>query len=423
MKKSSGLLQSLFTVTGNMFANGISALAIILLSRSLGPEKFGLFTVGFSLTLLLNKVNDLGFSQSLLKYIPKIGNPKVSHALFVYTTQKKITISLVILVLGCIATPQLSKLLSISDPTILYIAFIGNCVTTLYDHLQAMLQSLHRFTQSVLTALVQSGSKLVIAATLAVTVPSNVVLSFLSYSLIPVITLLPFIKKFKPTKQNITAEKNALLSMAKHSAIGFVALGITENIDVLFIQTFRSEYETGLFGGVSRIALLFSLSAYSLSTVLNPRVAKYQQKSDAISYIKKATLLCLGIVGMAFATLLLTNPLIRFSIGSDYLPAAPLLSILLVASFITLFTTPFVALFFSLKEAEWYFSASGMLQLVGTLLGNFIFVPIYGSEASAWTRVGVKVMTLVFTVAMLFYYFRRAHSPNSFLKSNKPKVQ
>ncbi len=407
MKKNSGLLQSLLTVTGNMFANGISAVAIIILSRSLGPEKFGLFTVGFSLTLLLNKMSDLGFTQALLKYIPKIANTGTKHALFMYTVNTKIAVSLGILCIGVLLAPWLSTVLNISQPAILYIAFAGNVITALYDHLQAMLQSLHKFTHSVIASVTQSSLKLVLSLSLAFIAPTHIIIAFLTYSFIPGIVLLPYLQKYKPTKQTVSTEKSALLAMAKHAAIGFIALGITENIDVLFIQSFRSEYETGLFGGVSRIALLFSLSAYSLSTVLNPRVARYQKKQDVIKYSQKAFLLCGAISLAAIVVLFLTKPLILYSIGADYLPAAPLLSILLLASFITLFTTPIVALFFSLKEAEWYFSVSGIIQLVLTLISNALLVPQYGSVASAWTRVGVKTTILLFTCSVLFYYLFR----------------
>ena len=65
---SQGLLQSLKTLIGSTFATGISAISLMIYSRVLGPEKFGEFSVGFALVMILTRINDIGFNNAILRY-------------------------------------------------------------------------------------------------------------------------------------------------------------------------------------------------------------------------------------------------------------------------------------------------------------------------------------------------------------------
>jgi len=63
-----GLRQTLLVVFGNAFSQGFSAIALIIITRQLGPVLFGEFSVGFALLLILNRLNDLGMTAVVQKY-------------------------------------------------------------------------------------------------------------------------------------------------------------------------------------------------------------------------------------------------------------------------------------------------------------------------------------------------------------------
>lgn len=65
---SQGLQQTALTVVGNMAGTALSAVALIIISRILGPSEFGQFSVGFAIVLILIKVNDVGLSAIVLKF-------------------------------------------------------------------------------------------------------------------------------------------------------------------------------------------------------------------------------------------------------------------------------------------------------------------------------------------------------------------
>jgi O-antigen/teichoic acid export membrane protein len=210
-------------------------------------------------------------------------------------------------------------------------------------------------------------------------------------------------------KQSFTAQKKLFKEMAGHSAVAFIAAGIIENIDVLFVQRYLNTYEAGLLGGVGRVALLFSILAYALSSVLNPRVAKYTDRKNLSAYFKKALLLA----GASIAAILVYLPFSKFillaTIGEQYLPGLEVMNILVASSLLTLAVVPFIAMFFSFDK-PWYFSVSGILQLVIIVGGNYLFVPVFGLEGSAWTRLVSRIVLFAFTIILVWYYFRKKRS-------------
>jgi O-antigen/teichoic acid export membrane protein len=416
---SDGLRQSLITVVGNTFATGLSALALILISRMLGPVKFGEFSVGFAIILILNKFNDGGLGSATLKFAAKFSHDKEAvNRIFSYTWQVKLALSAVVFLSGIIISPFIVDFLHFDQPIIIYLAFFLSAASTWYEQLLNMLQALHRFSEAVVVNALQSGAKLLGIALFYFFSVTQSVPIFALYMLAPLVPIF-FSKKLMPKwvkirlfnveggkkTQAFIAEKAQLLAMAKHSAIGFIAAGLIENIDVLFVQRYLSNYETGLLAGVSRIAMMLLLIAYSLGNVLYPRVAKYHEKTHLQKYISKAAMLAVLCIFGFLAFLPFSRFTVWLTIGPAYLPGSSILNILAAASFLTIATVPFLALFYSLK-ADWYFSVSGILQLAIMIAGNMLFVPHYGLIASAWTRLVTRIFLFCFTAgcALWLYY-------------------
>ncbi|MCB9812840.1 MAG: oligosaccharide flippase family protein [Pseudomonadales bacterium] len=410
---SDGLLQSVKTLFGSTFATGISAIALMIYSRVLGPEKFGEFSVGFAVVMILTKINDLGFNNAILRYGSENEKTEEKNFIYSFTLKYKLLISFFIILIGIFFSGAISKVFNFSDPLIILVALTIGISTVYYEHLLNTLQSLQRFNQAIFINIIQAITKLVWALALLITGITSSLITFTWYIAAPLVPVL-FWKKFvtKDTRINFKIHNSKLqskiLMLAKHSAVGLIATGFIDNIDVLYLQKYLSSYEVGLYSGVSRIAMLFALIAYSLGNVLFPRVAKYKNKEDLNAFIKKAfTIAILSIIG--FILFLPFGKLsILLTIGSEYISGLNILYLLTASSFIAVAVVPFIALFFSFK-ANWYFSVSGILQLVVVLIGNTIFVPEYGLEAAAWTRIVSRVVLLVFTLITSMILYRKTY--------------
>lgn len=412
--RSTGVQQSLLTVAGNLTATGLSAVALILITRFLGPEKFGIFTVGFSLSLILNRLNDAGLNTVILKFASSAKNDRDRSALYAATLRYKLILSGILLLAGLAFSAPLAGFLNLSEPSIVVMALLVSFATTYFEHLISVLQSVHFFTQAVVAAILASVFKLGVGLALWVFPSAQVVSIYAWYMVGPLLPLL-FSGWLAPKNALLalrapnTALRNKIFGLSKHASVALISAGIIENVDVLFLQKHLDSYETGLYGGVSKIALLFGVVAYSLANVLDPRVARYKTKAHLTSYLKKAW----GVVGLATLGFLAFLPVAHFlliwTIGPEYLAGLPILWMLTGASFLAIAAVPFIALFYSL-DANWYFSVSGVLQLAIVLVGNAVFVPLYGLEAAAWTRLAVRAFLLIFSAGLGIVLVRRQYA-------------
>jgi O-antigen/teichoic acid export membrane protein len=413
LRQSDGLRQSLITVVGNTLATGLSAVALILISRMLGPVQFGEFSVGFAIIMILNRLNDIGLNATITKFASRSANNQESvQAIFGYTFRIKFIFSVILIGLGLVISPLLVQLLHFQQPSLIYLSFLLSVCSTWYEQLLSILQALHRFTQAVMVNALQSGLKMIgviILYLLSFNKSTPLFIWYMVAPLLPILFSSFFLPKwFKLSFKKISVvEKNQIWQMAKHSAVGIVSAGLIENIDILFVQRYLSPFETGLLAGVSKIAMMLLLIAYSLGNVLYPRVARYQDKLHLSAYLRKAFLLC-GLTVFGFLAFLPFAQLaIRFTIGGDYLAGTSILYILAASSFLTIATVPFLALFYTFK-ADWYFSVAGIIQLLIMVIGNGVFVPMYGLEASAWTRLVTRLFLFSFTMGVgLWLYYRK----------------
>ena len=407
--KSSGFVQSTVSIVGNVLATGMSAIALIIITRMLGPEGFGVFSVGFSIMLILTKINELGLNTPIIKYGSSAQTEAEKNLIYSISLKYKLIFSVLVALIGLFGARYIAQLLNFPEPTIIVLAFTVGLITTYYEHLLSMLQSLHLFTQTVVINALQAGSKLILSLLLLLTGFYQNWLVFTVYIASPLTPIL-LSKKLLPSwvktnfKRGDKTVQNRLIRLARHSAVALISAGIIENVDVLFLQKNLTTYETGLYGGVSRIAMLFALVAYSLANVLNARVAKYKTQEHLRVYMKKA----FGVVLLSAFGFLVFIPLARLviflTIGPEYLAGVGIL--LTAASFLAIAAIPFIALFYSF-DADWYFSISGILQLAIVLVGNAVLVPLYGLEAAAWTRLATRLFLFIFTAGVGLYLYQK----------------
>ncbi len=408
---SVGLRQSFINIAGSVIASGLAALALMLVSRFLGPEYFGQFSTAFALTLILMRLNDLGLSTATSKLVPAAANPAQKKGLLSLIFRFRLALSGLIIVAGVICSQFLPNYLLTANPALILLAFLLTAPMAFFEHTQFSLQALQKFKLSALLNSGQGFLKLLFVMPLILVILDKGVSSFLVLLIFVVyvsapalITLLAAAIKPKamplhielPTDINLKQLRLQIWNIARHAGLGLLAAGIIENIDIIFVQAVLSDYQAGLLGGVTRIALLLYTVGYALGNVLNPRAARYTNWENMRRFWQKAWLIVgLCVIGFVF-TVLLTEPLIFYTIGPEYLAAADVLRILLAAGFVTVAVMPFIAMFYAFDK-PWYFSVSGLVQLIIVLAGNLLFVPVYGLPAAAWTRLTARIVLLIMT--------------------------
>lgn len=409
--QSKGVRQSFLTIFGNTLSSGVAAIALIIGSRLLGPTEFGTFSVGFSLILILSRLNEAGLNTVILKYASAAQNQQEQNALYSLVLRYKILLSIVLGAVGLVFANPLAQFMNVTDSNVIKIAFTLGLGAVYYEYLLSILQSLHAFLQGVVINLIQAGLKLISAVGLFVLNQSAAVPFFTWQAVAPwapvvlASLFLPRWVRLQPWAHDRVLQRK-IFKLAKHTSVAFIAAGIIENVDILFLQKYLSSYETGLYGGVSRIALALAVVAYSLGNVLNPRVARYKSREHLVVFLRKAVgVAALSLLGFA-VFVPLAEPILWLTVGPEYTSGLTALVILAGASFLAIASMPFIALFYSF-EADWYFSVSGLIQLAIVLVGNLLFVPLYGLEAAAWTRLASRIFLFVFSTGTGLWLYHR----------------
>ena len=188
--QSAGLRQSIILSGGNLFAALFSAAALILISRRLEPALFGEFTVGYSLMIILVRIQGIGLTAAIQKiaghyFQESDWAKKLSHLLQV-TTRYSALVAGLFLILGVAFSWLIAGLLHVSSPYIIMGSFLFATVTFIFEYIANILQVVHSFTQSVWMMVLQSVLKLGVAIVIFFGQIHNVLVTFSAFYLTPI---------------------------------------------------------------------------------------------------------------------------------------------------------------------------------------------------------------------------------------------
>ncbi len=412
-------LASILTVSaGNFIGMLASAIALIIYSRFMGPAEFGIFSVAFAFMQIVVRIADFGTNMAAERTIARAYDHPSRRDGLIQTTLWLKTISyLIIFILMWNLAPWITlDLLHINNIGLIRSAVLLSSGTIIFEYATLVFQATHRFDLVARITIAQGLGKLIFSLLLIWQGMLNSFLGLLIYGILPGVgALLGFVKKplssfSLPPRWRIQLKQ--ILSVAKWTAVAALAITVADNLDILMVQSLMSSYDVGLWSGVVRLATFANLVGWSIGSVLNVRVARYDRIDHLREYLRKAWKLSLAV----FLGILIFIPLagfaIHYSIGSSYIGATIPLQILLVSIAISSATVPYIALFYVFDSPQ-YYALSGILQTVLLILGDLYFIPLYGLVGSAWVRVAVRLALFIFTL----YYAKRSYF-NHFSKLN-----
>jgi len=413
-KRSSGLVQSTLVAVGNVGASGFSAISLIILSRYLGPQSFGGFSVAFSLTQLTARIGDLGLNLSLQRYVAARyqTHPDEAAAAIQLVGKIKLGIAGLSILLGLVIGPLLSQsLFHVSDPLMTTIGVCLAAVIILYEYVVTIAQSIAKFVHSVAI----NGIQALIKASLAIgsffLLAPDPRFAYSWYGLAPFVATLigsSFVTKYFKKQSHHHQVWPDIYRVAQFSFIGVIAAAVGDNIDVLMVNSSLSEYQTGLYSAASRIALMLTLFGLSFGTVFNTRIARYQNKHDLSRYFTKALLFGLASLCLIPVGILLAKPLILLTAGAQFAAAIPAMNYLMASSFIMMAGVPFIAIFYVVDYPA-YFAVSGVIQTIILIAGNAVLIPLFGIEGAGIAKLVTRFVIVVYTVIAAYRHARHQY--------------
>lgn len=414
---SQAFKQGTYMMAGNTVASGIAAIAMIIYSRLLGPEKFGAFSIGASTVLLLSKLADGGINLAIERNVartPQTELKDISYFVNVGLRYKIIVTSILTILFYIFSETIASSWLKTQHIEIVKFAILFASVNVLYDYIALIHESLRAFNHSVWMNISQATTKAVIAMCILLFKVVNPFIVFFLYTLSPLVGILYGIAKL-PKWIEVTRAKipekyiKALNTVMVFTSISVVSSALSDNIDVLLVKSFLSEYETGLYSAGARLSIIVSILGFSLGAVLNARVAQYTTREHFKKYFKKAFVTSGLLVIGSIVIVPLSWPLLYLTAGREYLSAVPAVSYLLSAAMITAATSPFVAMFYSLSKPQ-YFAIRGIFQGILLIAANLLLIPRFGIVGAGMARLITRLVVLAFTVVYALIAIKHEYS-------------
>lgn len=402
---SQAFKQSAYMTMGNTVASGIAAVALIIYSRLLGPEKFGAFSIGASTVLLLSKLADGGINLAIERNVARTQqtNTEDISKLVTVGLRYKIILTGFLTILFYIFSENLAYgWLKTQHLDIVRFAILFASVNVMYDYVALIHESLRLFKNSVWMNISQATTKAVIAVSILLLKIANPFIVFFLYTLSPLVGVFYGISKL-PKWVEISLAKvpkkygKALNAVLMFTSISVVSSALSDNIDVLLVKSFLSEYETGLYSAGARLSIIISILGFSLGAVLNARVAQYTTGDHFKKYFSKALVISSLLVVGSIVIIPFSWPLLYITAGSEYVSAAPAVSYLLSAAMITAATSPFVAMFYAFSKPQ-YFAVRGIFQGVLLITANLALIPAFGIVGAGMARLVTRVSVLIFTI-------------------------
>jgi len=284
----------------------------------------------------------------------------------------------------------------------LLMALAGAVFLALYNDLYYYYLAKQQFLQAGLLNIAQSLLKVLAFGLIIVAWQGNLVAISSAYYLallvVPLIFLLIDKQARLPKPQALSKPKAEKINrLWRHAWIATLSVVLVDNFDLLLVQRFSNDYQAGLYSGAMKIAMFMSLIGASLETVINSRVARYQHKQTLRDFLKKSRILILLSIVLSILVIPLSELLIKYTLGSDYLAATGILKLLLINVFLTIIVLPLAGIFYAIDQPN-YFSRVGLMRVVIIFGLSVWLLPQFGAPAAAASRIVATVAVLIYSL-------------------------
>jgi len=409
-----------FLSAADFTAKSFGFLLYIVLARYLGPEQFGIYSLGVSFWLIYGLLANLGFDPVIIRDVSR--DPSKSESYFSQVVFYKL-ITGTLAYLGLLGTCYLMDYAIEVRHTIL----IFGCLLFI-NPLNNSQQSIFKAHQTMSYVALMEASRaiiklavipLIIAVGLGVQAVAG---SHLLIALILFVIFYHFILKKNFCRFSFKDVKfyNPLLK----SALPFGFLGLTyivnRKLDILIISKMIGVESVGWYNAANELVAVLGMLPTTLSTVLFPSFSASYGRSELKQLTNTANFVIklINVIGIpsGVGIFLLAPEIINLIYGPNYSQSAIVLKIL----------SPVVCFLFARSVLSWLLTAVDQINIlmkivITTLVINISIdiwlIPHYGYAAAAF---GVVVSTFFAYISVCWNLRRRLDGLILFKSSIKP---
>jgi O-antigen/teichoic acid export membrane protein len=410
-----------------MFRGGIQYLYLVVTSRVLGPESFGLYMLGFTVISFAEVVGRIGLDLSATRFVSLnlgvgdsrgvrsvVGKTLALTAVSATLVAAFLFVSADRLWARAFDMPELGpllRLLSLSVPFLAVMA-VALAATQGFQVMKYAVYSQAVFHPSANLAFASIfyafGSRL-----------EGAVHAWLLASLLASILSLHFLRRLMrtaSTTESRRAEKKSTPTagdLLGHSSPLVLIIFLTSLLmwtDTLMLGYFRSENEVGIYSAALRTAMLIGLILLSFNTVFAPRIADLHNRNETArldSLLKLTGRWIYSLTVPFFLLLVLLPEDVMRLFGASFGVGKTALAILAIGQFVNASTGP-VGTVLVMTGHQRIMLLNSAVVFLFNIASNYALIPQYGMTGAA---IASAASIALYNLAMLaeVYYFLHMH--------------
>lgn len=416
--KKRALRQTGYVAAGSL-VNGLSLFALnIALARSLNQEFFGIFSLSVVALSVVAEMSDFGLNAGLLRFAPYYIATNQTDKLkqLVKTIWRwRIALTWVLTISGFILAQPIANYIygQIKVGPYLAYASLGVGGVILLGFLATFLQAKQRFLYNASVQSLKGFLRLAVALVFMAFGVKNVFAYLSVYIFIPWIL---FIFNFKVLPENFRkVEIDPEVKQKLHSQLARFSFWLTitslgailaSRVDQIMISHYLGLVDVAVFTVAWQLLQFFPIISGSISSVLTPKISGLKNKAELVVFVRRAFKWALvGTLGIA----LLVYPsqyLISLFFGHKYDAAMPVYIVLAYGTLFNVLAIPFslAVIVFNRTHISTIFVFA---QLLINVIGNFIFIPLYGIMGAAYTFAISTVLVFLWHLVWALYFIKK----------------
>lgn len=400
LAKSQTAKNSSIVFAGNLINAALSLVAVIYVSRELGPVNFGVLATFNALMATLIGLTNLGLDTAAIKLISTYMETNRRRASIIMKSIFWLEI-LIGLVLGLVGL-FFSKIIatSLGGEQLLFavqLAFVASIFGSAAAFVGPFFIAYQQFTKNALVGLIGGVMRTGLILLLAVTVGLNLNNVLWVYAAVPVVfffaglALAPKDWIIKTQRQEDKSALQEIFHFSKWILLSYVATVLAGKLDVFLLSSLKGSETVGLYAAAIQLCLIMPLLIGAISTALLPQLSRYTTRGQFTSYIKKAFFGATVLTIALLPVLIFGQFLIEVVFGSKYSGAFDAFRIMFIGYLIALYANPLGLILYALNKPS-RLTTVNYAQLALAILLNITLIPIFGIVGAALAFLGVNLL-------------------------------
>lgn len=386
ISKNNSILNMLWLSGDSILRMGLGFVLNVWLARYMGPEKFGIFNYAMAMIAIYVSVASLGMNGVVVRELVRDpqSSDKIMGTSFLLQVCGSLLASLLVVLSTMMLRPGEWDILLITLVMVPSILFRSSDIIKYW--FESIISAKYTVIAQNVAFLTSAGVKMLIMlmggsyVAIAVTV---------SLEALIVAVLLVYLYRSRTKDYSWSVDRHEigrLLSQSWPLIISGLALMLYMRVDQIMIGNMINNTAVGIYSVAVKMTEVWYFFPVAIVSSLFPKIIKEKEISEE-NYNKKMQflydLMVTAGVGLAIVVTLLSDYIIGWFYGAQYTEASRLIKIYAWVS---------VFYFLSSASGRWYINEGlqkyalnrNVLGLAMGILLNYLLIPVYGAEGSAY---------------------------------------